>query len=135
MAANESAAQAARDRGETRDDNAEYLRQMLPPGTTVYTVLRHVSRSGMDRVISCFVMGHDAQGRCVPRWVPSSRIAAVCRSFRDDDRKYDGNHVGGCGMDMGFHLVYTLSRARYGAGEEYGQSADDSGRVLAQRWL
>ena len=32
------------------------LRQMLPPGSTVYTILRHVSRSGMRREISAVVV-------------------------------------------------------------------------------
>lgn len=134
MSETESAAQAARDRGETRDDDAEYLRQMLPPGTTVYTVLRHVSRSGMDRVVSCYVMGKDGNGECAPHWLPSPRIARVLGPGWRDDPKRDGNHVGGVGMDMGFHLVYTLSYALYGKGK-YGQAADDAGRVLTQRWL
>ncbi len=130
MTPNESAAQAARDRGDTVEDDREYLRALCPPGATVYTVLRHASRSGMDRVIACFVMGRDGAGACAPLWVPSSRIARVLGSGWRDDRNYDGNHVGGVGMDMGWHLVYTLSFALY------GQDADDAGRpILTQRWL
>ena len=134
MTPNESAAQAARDRGDTVEDDREYLRALCPPGATVYTVLRHVSRSGMDRVISCFVMGKDHKGECVLYWVPSSRIARVLGSGWRDDPKRDGTHVAGVGMDMGWHLVYTLSIALYGKGK-YGQGADDAGRLLTQRWL
>jgi hypothetical protein len=38
--------------------------------------------------------------------------------------------VGGCGMDMGFHLVYTLSRTLY-------KSTDgaDAGYYLKHSWL
>jgi len=36
--------------------------------------------------------------------------------------------VGGCGMDMGFHIVYSLSLALYG-------SANDGGYTLSQEWL
>ena len=32
------------------------------------------------------------------------------------DREYGGVKVGGAGMDMGFHLVYVLSRELYGSG-------------------
>ena len=34
----------------------EYLREYLKPGDTVYTVLRHVSRSGLSRSISPIVI-------------------------------------------------------------------------------
>ena len=34
-----------------RDEAREKLRKWLKPGDTVYTVLRHVSRSGMMRTI------------------------------------------------------------------------------------
>ncbi|MBF6555504.1 MAG: hypothetical protein IVW52_04930 [Acidimicrobiales bacterium] len=107
---------------------------MLPPGTTVYTVLRHISRSGMDRVISCHVILKDDCNNASVGWVPSGRIARVLGSGWRDDPKRNGNHVGGVGMDMGWHLVYTLSFALYGK-EKYGQEADDAGRVLTQRWL
>ena len=44
------------------------------------------------------------------------------------DWKYKDNtrsvFVGGCGMDMGFHLVYTLSSVLY-----------DDGYAIKQEWL
>jgi hypothetical protein len=36
----------------------------------------------------------------------------------------NGIRVGGCGMDMGFHLVYTLSRALF-----------DDGYYVKHEWL
>ena len=56
----------------------------------IYTVLNHVSSSGMTRYISAFVpvIGDDGKP-C---------ITCIAR-----ERK-----VGGCGMDMGFHLAYSL---------------------------
>ena len=34
-----------------RDEAIANLREILKPGDTVYTILRHVSKSGMSRVI------------------------------------------------------------------------------------
>jgi len=41
-----------------------HLRSMLKPGDTVYTVLRHVSRSGMTRGIDCYVIADNR-----PVWI------------------------------------------------------------------
>jgi hypothetical protein len=38
--------------------------------------------------------------------------------------------VGGCGMDMGFHLVYCLSSVLF-----RGETEKDAGYALKQRWL
>ena len=38
-----------------RQDAIERLRSMLAPGDSVYTILRHVSRSGMSRSISLVI--------------------------------------------------------------------------------
>lgn len=78
------------------------LRDMFRPGDTVTTVLRHVSSSGMTRAIS--VISPDLQDIS---WM-------VARATGDTfDQRYGGIKVGGCGMDMGFHLVYGLSRTLY----------------------
>lgn len=36
----------------TKDEARKRLKEVLKPGDTVYTILRHVSRSGMTRHIS-----------------------------------------------------------------------------------
>lgn len=73
----------------------------------IYTVLDHVSSSGMMRVISAFVPvvrdGH-------------AEIACVARE----------KEVSGCGMDMGFHLAYNLFCEAYG-GTDYN--------CLQHQWL
>lgn len=80
---------------------AEHLRALFPPGSTVYTVLRHVSRSGMSRSIS--VLHQDADGI-------SDVSYLVARVLGDKlDRERGGVKVRGCGMDMGRSLVYNLS--------------------------
>lgn len=87
-----------------REEARDRLREMLNPGDTVYTVLRHVSRSGMSREITMHVI-EDGE----PWWI--SGYAARAAGNRLGPR--DGVVVSGCGMDMGFALVYELSRALY----------------------
>ena len=78
------------------------LRETLKPGDTVYTILRHVSRSGMSRSISVVQVGQDG-GVFDWTW-------AVARAIGERiDEKHDGVKMGGCGMDMGFETVYRLS--------------------------
>ncbi len=78
-----------------------YLREWIKPGDTVYTKVDRVSRSGMSRVISAYVI-RDNQ----PQWISYNVARALGWGFDD---KQEGVKVGGCGMDMGFHLVYELS--------------------------
>jgi hypothetical protein len=89
----------------TQDEARKELRRMFRPGTTIYTVLRHVSSSGMSRAISVIHQGKDG-----PQDV--SWLAAKATGFKLH-RRYEGLSVGGCGMDMGFHVAYSLSRALY----------------------
>jgi len=78
------------------------LRDFVKPGMVVYTTLRHVSRSGMQRVIDVHVMQDNE-----PRWI--GYMAAKALGDRYDDKR-QGIVVGGCGMDMGFSIAYNLSR-------------------------
>jgi len=81
-----------------------YLLSVLPPGTTVYTKLNHKSRSGMLRSISLYVVGDNDI-----IWITGS----AARMLGERIDRYDGISVPGCGMDMGFELVYRLGRALY----------------------
>lgn len=81
------------------------LRSILTPGTTVYTALRHVSSSGMYRAISAIVI---VDGEPIDLdWLI---VQAGLGKF---DQRHAGIKAGGCGMNMGFNLVYSLSRALY----------------------
>lgn len=91
------------------------LRALFPPGATVQTILRHVSASGMSRRIAVLAISLDSRNG-LPRAVDVSHLVA-----RACDRKLHdkgGVIVGGCGMDMGFALVYDLSHELYGKGYE-----------------
>lgn len=91
-----------------REEAIENLRSMLPPGSTVYTILRHVARSGMMRRVSLSTIidghPHDLDGRA----------ARACGWTWDRDN--GGIRVSGCGMDMGFHLVSQLGMVLYPKG-------------------
>ena len=77
------------------------LLELVKPGDTVYTILRHVSRSGMSRVIDLVVMS-EGRPQSISGWA-----AEVVGNRMDRDRW--GIKIGGAGMDMGFALVYELS--------------------------
>ncbi len=91
-------------RRDQQQQAVESLRELLKPGDTVHTVLRHVSRSGMSRLIDCYVIVDNE-----PRWI-SGLVARATGMTLD---KADAIRVGGCGMDMGFHVVYSLSRTLF----------------------
>jgi len=110
----------------------ETLRKMVKPGDTVQTILRHVSRSGMTRRISVIVNGNDVDYLV-------EQLGVYNRA-----KNGPGLVVGGCGMDMGFSLVYSLSRRLFpkgfkvdGTGRNGDTSGwdDDGGYALKQRWL
>lgn len=84
------------------------LHQFLPPGSKVRCVLRRVSRSGMQREISLFAVLTPDDIRDV------THLAAAVMGDRVGKRH--GIVVNGCGMDMGFHLVSSLSYYLYPAG-------------------
>jgi hypothetical protein len=52
------------------------------------------------------------------------------------DRDRQGIKIGGCGMDMGFSLVYDLGRTLYPRGFKVnGRGRKDGGYALKQEWL
>jgi len=104
-----------------KQEAIENLKKHLSAGDTVYCVLRRVSSSGMSRKISLCVFKDNK-----PLWITWWAAKALGWRF---DEKTEAIHVNGCGMDMGFHTVYTLSRVLFeGEGE-------DPGYKLNQRWL
>jgi hypothetical protein len=98
-------------------DTLDILREHFPAGSTIYTICRHVSRSGMSRVISVIAITQDG-----PSYL--SYQAAAALGWPCTDKGETGVKVGGCGMDMGFHLAYSLSHVLYG-----------DGYALKHRWL
>jgi hypothetical protein len=106
-----------------RDYAIEHLlTHYVREGAKVYTILRHVSASGMSRDISLVV----AQGDEI---IDITYYAA--HALGDKLIASKGHRAirqGGCGMDMGFNLVYNLSSVLF-AGQER------AGYVLKQGWI
>jgi hypothetical protein len=106
----------------TKDEAREQLLHMCPKGTTVYLVLEHVSNSGMRRFIKPYVFERALPGESVSDRFIAGHVAALTGRKRPANR--DGVQCDGCGMDMGFDLVYRLSMELYG-----------DGYALNARWL
>lgn len=84
------------------------LLEWLKPGDTVYCILRHVSSSGMSRVIDLVLMPKPGSDDTVPRHIAYN--AAILLGMKYDSQR-EGIKISGCGMDMGFSLVYSLGSA------------------------
>ena len=107
-----------------REEAIKELRELLKPGTTVYCILKHVSRSGMTRHISLILVRHD--GILHLTSLASKALGWPVTSSGDYALK-----VSGAGMDMGFHTVYTLSKVLFPEGYE----GRDGGYALKHEWL
>jgi hypothetical protein len=107
------------------------LRKRIKPGHTVYTQVKTVSRSGMSRVISCYII-EAGRIKCIDGAVSDATGTPWTRG---------GLKVSGCGMDMGFHLVYNLGACLWpdGTPEPHGSrngTPDSSGGyALKHEWL
>jgi hypothetical protein len=114
------------------------LLKILNGNRRIYTNLKRVSSSGMSRHISL----HIANGNEITdiTWY-AGKILGYKHSSDTG-----GLVVGGCGMDMGFAVVYSLSRMLFPDGfklvnGEYGRNGDksgydnDGGYCLKQQWL
>jgi len=88
------------------------LVKLLDEGATVYCILRSVSASGMSRRISLSTVE-------AGKLRTLDHLAADAMGYRVSDK--GGLVVGGCGMDMGFHIVDSL--------------ASTIGRKLKHEWV
>ena len=89
-------------------ENIKELKKLIGRKHKVYTKIDHVSQSGMTRHISCYVV-HKGELHNV------TYLVGAITDYRPSKKTY-GLVVSGCGMDMGFHLIYTLSRIMYPKG-------------------
>jgi hypothetical protein len=124
------------------------LKQSLRPGDIVWTSLKQVSSSGMSRHIGVHTV--PSKDTILTHTFRVSKALQMRVSDKDD-----GLVVGGAGMDMGFHVVYSLSRTLYPEGFEcigdrcpsndhsndteadytIGRHHRDGGYALRHRWL
>lgn len=115
-----------------RAQACEELRAILSPRDEVACVLRHVSRSGMMRHISLFIARDGALHNITQR---------AADAMGDTVARDGGIKMGGCGMDMGFALVYALGATlwpngtREPHGTRNGEPDSDGGYALRHRWI
>lgn len=133
-------------------DAVAQLHTYIKPGDTIYTILRHCSSSGMTRVIDLKIIGQDT-----PRIYNIGFNTAIALGLKWD-YKNEGIRISGVGMDMGFNLVYSLSRTLFnqkspgntflclgegcpsndhanGEPIEIGRTHSDGGYALRHAWL
>lgn len=106
----------------------QFLRT-LPEGTTLYTILRSVSRSGMTRIIDVRIIRPNAKAEVEVLCVRVPEVGSGYAKDAETASRWGGDYrVIGCGMDMGFDLVSYLSRLAF-------PDAKRPDYYFAHRWL
>ena len=90
------------------NESIETLKEYLKKDMTIHSIIRSVSNSGMTRNISFKITDKDNILDL------SYHIAKVLEYPFND--KYHAIKVSGCGMDMAYHVVHTLSRVLFDDG-------------------
>ncbi len=110
------------------------LRELLPEkDRLIYTTIKKVSQSGMYRHISCTII-KDNKPYCID-WAVSRLLELPLKN--------DSVSISGCGMDMGFSIVYNLGSILFPKGDGKtitGRNGNtkpetDGGYLIKQRWL
>ena len=93
-----------------KEDARAYLLSILnkQETPTLYTNLKHVSSSGMSRDMKVLAV---VNGEIVDVTFYVGKLDIGTIKERNGQRVL---RVGGCGMDMGFHVVYSVSAVVYG---------------------
>ncbi len=110
------------------------LRKLLPKkNRLIYTTIKKVGQSGMYRHISCCIIKNN-KPYCID-WAVSRLLELPL--------KEDSVGISGCGMDMGFSIVYGLGCILFPNGDGKtitGRNGDtkpetDGGYLIKQKWL
>ena len=117
--------QAAADKAEAIAN----LQKWLKRDERIYTVLRHRAASGMTRFIDLYYIKDN-----IPHRITWQAAKALGWTY---DNKREALRVGGCGMDMGFHTVYTLSSILFREAPTFRDpvTGEDAGYSLRHEWL
>jgi hypothetical protein len=125
-----------------REASLERLKSWIKKGDTLHTTVKHVSKSGMTRYITTRHLKPRAFAPVENLTFVGEQPVQISNYDYHIARvldlpeapNYQGVKVGGCGMDMGFHLIYSLSRALF-KDEPRGESDRDHGYWIKQEWL
>ena len=108
----------------------------------MYTILRHVSASGMQRRISLCIPCTETDGRTTMGHILNlDHSVAIAIAIDAKLHPKGGIVVNGCGMDMGFELVYRLGSALWPNGTDEphgtrnGEPDREGGYALKHQWL
>lgn len=108
-------------------DAIQTLKEWLPKGSRVSTIVTHVSSSGMTRGIKCLAVV-DGRVMDISFW--------VARAIQQPMHAKGGVKMGGCGMDMGFACVYELATWLYSYDPNTGEWTDPkAGYELKHEWV
>jgi len=99
-----------------RQEAIDQLRKYMTPGSTVLTILRKVSTSGMTRWIDMHVIVDNQPLRFT--WT-----AAIALKL-PYDKKEEALKIRGCGLDVGFDVTYRIAELLH-----------DKGDALKHQWL
>lgn len=92
-----------------REEAIAQLRKLVKPGARIYSVIRHVAKSGMSRDIDFYVIRRDSfDGEMHLQYLTGYMAKALEYSLASQDGSKRGLHVRGAGMDMAFHCVDYL---------------------------
>ena len=103
-------------------DEMQILKNDKPE--TIYTILRSVSNQGMSRLIDMFYVKNE---KPIHIHFQTNRIFQK----RIQTSNGFGYRVSGCGMDMGFHLVNSLSYCM----SQYLGLEELDGYIYRQSWF
>lgn len=107
-----------------QEEARQWLNDNLKPGQTIYTSLKKVSRSGMSRKIDLFAVIDGDIVNLNFYYIKAS--GGNVGTLGSRNAWENGITATGCGMDMGYHLVSTLS---------YLLTDYKNYRLFQHRWL
>ena len=94
----------------TKTEALSNLKSWIKEGDTIYYIVKNVSSSGMYRHIDFYKFETNEKGQINKSWLSYNIAKALDYPFKE---KTNSIGVGGCGMDMGFHIVNSLSYHLY----------------------
>lgn len=105
----------------TKEQKAEalaYLKRNLNEGDTVFYIVKNVSNSGMYRHIDFYTFKvkdvfEEGENRVQKVWLSGAISKVLGYPLKE---KTQSLGVSGCGMNMGFAVIYNLAEVLFGDG-------------------